>query len=79
MSFKWKCCYCRKDIIVPYKSPETMSSVASAYCSNCFEHNIEVCDQTGEFYKVEDEDGNLINCYGDADGMIFECKTDRRI
>lgn len=77
MSFKWKCFCCGSDIVVPYKSSKTMSSVASAYCNNCFEHNIEVCSQTGEFYKIEDENGKLINCYQDIDGVIFECSNDK--
>lgn len=73
MSFKWKCSHCESDIVVPYKSAETISPYASAYCVDCFKKNIEVCEQTGEFYRIEDEDGKSINCYSDIDGIIFEC------
>lgn len=74
MSFKWKCACCGTNIIVPYKLPETMSRYAAAYCPKCFKENIEICEQTGEFYQCEDENKNMINCYRDIDGMIFECK-----
>lgn len=74
MSFKWSCTICGKDIIVPYKSPQTMSCYSVGYCNKCFNENIEICEQTGEFYKEKDENGNFINAYQDIDGIIFECK-----
>lgn len=75
MSFEWKCSVCKKKIVVPYKSSKTMSSYACAYCSNCFKSKIDVCEETGEFYKAEDEDGILINHYRDIEGIIFECNN----
>lgn len=78
MAFKWKCCTCGRSIIVPYESPETMSRYATAYCPKCFKENIEICEQTGEFYQCEDENKNMINCYSDIDGMIFECSLEQQ-
>ena len=74
MSFKWKCACCGKRIVVPYPSPKTMSSYSTPYCNDCFANKIEICEDTGEFYKVEDENKKLINWYSDIDGMIFECE-----
>ena len=76
MSFKWKCAYCGKGIIVPYESPNTMSGYAAPYCEKCFDNNIDICEYTGEFYETEDENGNKVNCYHDMEGMIFSCKEE---
>ena len=73
MSFVWKCDNCKKEVIVPYESPKVMSAYSIPYCEECFK-GIEPCDQTGEYYQVEDQYGNKLDCYSDIDCIIFKCE-----
>lgn len=78
MAFKWKCSECLKEIIVPYKSPQTMNGMTTPLCPSCFNSFFEQKDNKEykeDIYDVETEDENITcRCYSDPGIFIFECK-----